>query len=150
MTLSAGSRLGTFEIIDPRLPANANGFDLPPVPFAIPQFAPNSWSPDGKWIAGQNGFTTLGILLYSVGSRTYERILDVGEWPVWLPDSRQLIYVMRGREYHLFDTRTGIDRLIYSSVRDTLGPPRFTRDGRVAFFSRRVTESDVWIARLSD
>jgi dipeptidyl aminopeptidase/acylaminoacyl peptidase len=137
-------------IIEPRLPANANGLDLPPVPLAIPQFAPNSWSPDGKWIAGQNGFTTLGILLYSVGSRTYERILDVGEWPVWLPDSRHLIYVMRGREYHIFDTRTKVDRLIYSSVRDTLGPPRFTRDGRVAFFSRRVTESDVWVARLSD
>jgi hypothetical protein len=46
-------------------------------------------------------------------------------------------------------TCTRIDRLIYPSVRDTLGP-RFTRDGRVAFFSRRVTESDVWIARLSD
>jgi hypothetical protein len=43
-----------------------------------------------------------------------------------------------------------MDRLIYSSLRDTLGPPRLTRDGRALFFSRRVTESDVWIVRLSD
>jgi Tol biopolymer transport system component len=138
-------------IIDPSLPPDAKALDdLPPVPLSISQFAPNSWSPDGKWIAGQNGFTTLGILLYSVESRTHNRILDVGEWPVWLPDSRHLLYVSRGREYHILDTRTRTDKLIYSSRRDTLGPPRLTRDGRAAFFSRRVTESDVWIARLSD
>jgi hypothetical protein len=83
-------------------------------------------------------------------SRTYERILEVGEWPVWLPDSRRLLYVSRGREYHIFDTRTKTYRLIYSSLRDTLGPPRLTRDARMPFFSRRVTDSDVRIARLSD
>jgi hypothetical protein len=29
-----------------------------------------------------------------------------------------------------------------------LGPPRLTRDGRHAFFSRRQTESDIWIATV--
>jgi len=138
-------------VIDPSLPSNTNVvFDLPVVPLSVPQFSPNSWSPDGKWIAGQNGFTTPGILLYSVGSHTYDRILDVGEWPVWLPDSRHLLYVSKGREYHILDTRTRTDRVIYSRLRDTLGAPRLTPDGRSIFFSRRVTESDVWIARLSD
>ena len=35
-----------------------------------------------------------------------------------------------------------------ATVRDTLGPPRLTRDGREAYFSRRITEADVWIATL--
>jgi hypothetical protein len=33
-------------------------------------------------------------------------------------------------------------------TRDVLGPPRLTRDGREAYFSRRVTESDVWLVTL--
>jgi hypothetical protein len=37
---------------------------------------------------------------------------------------------------------------MFSTLRDTLGPPRVTRDGRRAFFSRRITESDVWLVNL--
>jgi hypothetical protein len=33
-------------------------------------------------------------------------------------------------------------------IRDTLGPPRLTRDGTAAFFSRRITEADVWLIDL--
>jgi hypothetical protein len=56
--------------------------------------------------------------------------------------------VSRGREFHSLDTRTRTTKRIFSVQRDTLGPPRLTRDGRHAFFSRRITESDVWLATL--
>ena len=36
----------------------------------------------------------------------------------------------------------------FSTTRDVLGPPRITRDGREAYFSRRTTESDIWLATL--
>lgn len=36
-------------------------------------------------------------------------------------------------------------RKIFSVTRDVIGPPRLTRDGRTAYFSRRVTESDIWL-----
>jgi hypothetical protein len=36
--------------------------------------------------------------------------------------------------------------VVYSVFRDTVGPPRLTRDGRDAYFSRRITEADIWIA----
>jgi hypothetical protein len=29
-----------------------------------------------------------------------------------------------------------------------IGPPRLTRDGRTIYFSRRVTESDIWLVNL--
>jgi Tol biopolymer transport system component len=118
----------------------------PPPPY--PQFVPNSWSRDRKWIAGQNGYTVLGISIYSPDTRTYERQTDFGEWPVWLPDSRHILFVSRGREFHVLDARTKTTKRIFSINRDTLGPPRLTSDGRIAYFSRRATESDVWLAAL--
>jgi Tol biopolymer transport system component len=121
---------------------------IPSGPTPDGNFVPNSWSPDGRWIAGQSWYGVLGILVYSVQARTFEQLTDFGEWPVWLPDSRRILFVSRGREFHVLDTRTRTTTLIYSALRDTLGPPRVTRDGRQAFFSRRVTESDVWMVNL--
>jgi len=135
-------------IIDPDDPTGRSAVDLPPVPPPLSRFAPNSWSADGRRITGQNGFRTPGISVYSLDTRRFERLTDFGEWPVWLPDSQRILFVSRGREFHILDTRTGTTRLIFSVPRDTLGPPRLTRDGRWAYFSRRVTEADVWIATL--
>jgi hypothetical protein len=33
-------------------------------------------------------------------------------------------------------------------ARDVIGPPRLSRDGRRMFFSRRVTEADIWLLTL--
>ena len=38
----------------------------------------------------------------------------------------------------------------FSSNRGVLRPPRLTRDGRTAYFSRRMTESDIWLLTLND
>ena len=133
-------------IIDPHVALDAQTpIDLPTTAGPIPQFGPNSWSPDGKWLAGQNGFTTPGISIYSIENRSFERVSEIGEWPVWLPDSRRILFIARGREFHVLDTRTKADRIAFSVKRDTLGSPRLTRNGRAAFFSRRVTEADVWL-----
>lgn len=122
--------------------------EVPAAPRPHPQFAPNSWSPDGKWLAGQNGFVTPGITIFSIEKRSFQRLTEFGEWPVWLPDSTRILFVSRGREFHVLDTRTRTAQVVYSTPRDTLGPPRLTRDGRIAYFSRRVTEADIWVATL--
>jgi Tol biopolymer transport system component len=121
---------------------------LAPLPQAFPGFAVNSWSVDGEKIAGQNGYASLGISIYAVRQRTYQRLTEFGEWPVWFPDSRRVLFVSRGREFHVLDTATKATKKIFSVARDTLGPPRLTRAGREAFFSRRITEADVWLATL--
>lgn len=142
-------RSGAASIIDPRAPLGAEAApDTGPIATAGERFTPNSWSPDGHWLAGQHGFTTPGIVVYSLANRRFERLTDFGEWPVWLPDSRRILFVSRGREFHVLDTGTKTTSKIWSSVRDTLGPPRLTRDGRAMFFSRRITEADVWVATL--
>lgn len=89
-----------------------------------------------------------GVSIYSLEPLTYERLIELGEWPVWFPDSHRILFVSRRREFHILDVRTKTTKQIFSVVRDTLGPPRLTRDGREAYFSRRVTEADVWVATL--
>ena len=110
---------------------------------------PIALSPDGTKLAGQVGFTSggTGIVVFSFTSGTYERLtaLGVGEWPVWFGDSRRLLYVDKMREFWVIDTETKVSRRIYSTTRDVLGPPRLTRDGRVAFYSRRVTQADIYL-----
>jgi serine/threonine-protein kinase len=138
------------QILDPAL-----NFDqqrpqlLPRTPLG--PFYVNSWSPDGEKLVGQfgrigSGGTGIGV--YSFRSRTYEKLLDFGEWPVWLPNGRDVLFVADGNSFYMLDSRTRKVRKIYSVTRDVLGPPRLTRDGRYAYFSRRVTEADVWLLSM--
>jgi Tol biopolymer transport system component len=89
-----------------------------------------------------------GIAVYSLESRTYQRVTDFGEWPVWLPDSRRLMFVSKGDSFYVADTSTRQIRKVYSVTRDVIGPPRLTRDGKRLYYSRRVTESDLWLCSL--
>ena len=58
------------------------------------------------------------------------------------------ILVDGGRDFYVADTRTHDVRKIWSVTRDVIGPPRLTRDGRAIYFSRRVSESDVWLMTM--
>ena len=71
-------------------------------------------------------------------------------WPasIWLPDNRRILFVSGGRDFLVIDTETKQIRKIYTAPRGVLGPPRLTRDGRTAYFTRRMTESDIWLMRI--
>ncbi len=136
-----------FLLIDPRRPMSEQQPRRAMAPKGL-NFVPNSWSADGRLLVGQPGYDKTGVVVYSVADATFTPLTDIGEWPVWLPDSRRVMAVVDGREFHIIDTRTKSSRVVFSVSRDTLGPPRLTRDGRSAFFSRRMTEADVWIVDL--
>jgi len=121
---------------------------LPDAPPPDPRFVPNSWSADGRWIVGQTWYGVPGIHVYSVDKKSYEQVAHTGEWPVWLPDSRRILFVSRGREFGIVDVVSRQVKRIYSVLRPTLGPPRLTRDGRAAFYSHRLTESDIWLVNV--
>ena len=155
-----GSRIAT-SIPDPGKPGSSVGahiFDanrpwaeqkpeaLPPFEGGL--FLPNSWSPDGARIAAQIDLTGKGIATWSLREHKYQRWTQFGEWPVWLPDSRRILLVSRGKEFHILDTATGKTRKIFTSSRDVFGPPRFSGRGDAIYFSRRATESDIWSATL--
>jgi Tol biopolymer transport system component len=124
-------------------------------PEMIPQFTQNflvnSWSSDGTRLVGQVGAVGAvgrGIVVYSLQTRRYEQLTDFGEWPVWLPDNRRILFVAHGKAFYIVDSDTKEVREIFSVPRDVIGPPRLTRDGRWMFYSRRVTEADIWLLTL--
>jgi|KBSSwiStaDraftv2_1062776.scaffolds.fasta_scaffold25196_2 Tol biopolymer transport system component len=133
-------------LVDPRIPvADQKPDPLPP----FRSFVVNSWSPDGDMLAGQTTISATGIATYSLRNRGYDELTDFGEFPVWLPDSRRLLFVSRGREIILIDRLTKARRTIFVDPRSVLGPPQMTRDGRTLYFTRRVTESDIWTVTLN-
>lgn len=136
-------------LVDPELPATRQTIEtLPKPPGDRGPFFVNSWSPDGSRLAGQIGMPGKGIEIFSLGSGQYEQLTEFGEWPVWLPDSRRLLFVHGGKEFHLVDRESKVSRQVFSVPRDVIGPPRISIDGRTVYFSRRVTEADVWILSL--
>ncbi|HJT16677.1 MAG TPA: hypothetical protein VJ853_04790, partial [Thermoanaerobaculia bacterium] len=124
------------EMLDSRDPAHA--------------MLPNSIASDNRRLAVQLGPVSFGIGVFDIAAKKLAVLTTFGEWPVWLPDDRHILFVARGKEFWTVDSVTKETRKIFSVTRDVLGPPRLTRDGRAAFYSRRITEADVWIATLSD
>ncbi len=120
-----------------------------PIPdSALAPFAPHSWSRDGQRLAGQVTALDRGVIVFTFATGTYERLSSFGQWPVWLPDSRRLLFVSGGKAFYVVDRETRKVRRIFSVTRDVIGPPALARDGRTLYFSRRVTQADIWLATL--
>ena len=140
---------GTTILFDPNRPWNEQQAEvLPAPPDSLRPFGPHSWSPDGARIAGMIGAFDRGIVTYALGSRTYERMTNYGQWPVWLPDGRRLLFVSGGKAFYVVDRATRAVRKVFSVTRDVIGPPQLTRDGHAVYYSRRVTEADIWLVTL--
>jgi len=112
------------------------------------RFLVNDWSRDGKHLVGVAEPPIGGVVIYSLESHQYERLTEFGEWPVWLPDSRRVLFVANGKNFFLVDSSSKQVHKVFSVARDIIGPPQLTQDGKTAYFSRRVTESDIWLVTI--
>jgi serine/threonine protein kinase/Tol biopolymer transport system component len=109
-------------------------------------FAPDSWSPDGRWLVGYR--TEPGIHLYSFATRRFRKLIDSGTYVSWLHDNRRLLYVDQGR-LQLFD-------LVTRTSRDLIAPPSgssfqrvsVSRDDRTLCLVRTVDEGDISMLTL--
>lgn len=112
--------------------------------------AARSWSPDGRKLAGgrvRDGRGGFGIAVYSFDSQKYESLLDYGNDPVWLSDSRRLLFAFQGKIY-LIDSKTGRLREILSVAPNGINGFDITRENRNIYFSLTVSESDIWLLDL--
>jgi Tol biopolymer transport system component len=140
---------GRVYVFDPNRPWNPqNAQVLPPLQNPAELFVVNSWSPDGERLVGQAGLAPRGIVTYSFRTGRFDRLTDFGEFPVWLADSRRVMFVSGGKDFFVADIRSRHVQRVWSVTRDVIGPPQVSRDGRSAYFSRRVTESDIWMVTL--
>ena len=109
-----------------------------------------SWSPDGRKLAGTKlrGGSPGGILVYSLESQRYERLTDFGGNPVWLSDSRRLVFQHQGK-LSLIDSRSKRVRELLSVGPNVFGNGfTISRDDRQIYFSLVTTEADIWLMTL--
>jgi hypothetical protein len=59
------------------------------------------------------------------------------------------MFVSSGHDFYVADTQSKNVQKVFSASRDIIGPPQLTRDGHQAYFSRRVTEGDIWLLTLN-
>jgi len=146
---SVGGDAARTVLFDPDLPWHDQEPEtLPTPPDSLRPFAPHAWSPDGEHLAGMISSVDQGVVIYDLGSRTYERLTDFGQWPVWLPDGRHILFVSGGSAFYVVDRASRAVQQVFSAGRDVIGPPQLSRDGRWVYYTRRVTEADIWMLTL--
>jgi Tol biopolymer transport system component/serine/threonine protein kinase len=150
MAYSTHSPNGAF-IFDTRKPWNEQKPQpLPAIPDRTQTFEIWSWSPDGRQLAGQKHLTDLshaGIAVHEIGSNTIRWLTDAGEWPVWMRDSRRLLFSHRG-SLVLIDSATGRRKEILALPQNSLGSVGLSEDNRGIYITLQAAEADVWMMTL--
>jgi dipeptidyl aminopeptidase/acylaminoacyl peptidase len=102
-----------------------------------------SWSPDGRSLAGERG---PGLVTYSLDAR----ILSAGPpgaRPMWLADSRRLLYMDRQKIY-LLDTVTKRIKEVYTAAPNQIQSIGLSPGARSIAISVAINEADIWLASL--
>jgi serine/threonine protein kinase/Tol biopolymer transport system component len=109
-------------------------------------FAPDAWSPDGRWLAGYTSED--GFSIYSLRSRTFRRMVEHGFGASWLHDSQRLLYV-EGESLKLLDIDTGQSRELLAAPPDSsFQRVRASRDDLTLYVVRDADEGDLWMVTL--
>ncbi len=122
---------------------------LSPLTDASLSFEGWAWSSDGKKLAGirhlPNGVHS-GIGIYDLETKTYDWLTDFGDWPIWLADNRQLLFVSQGTIY-LFDmqSRKYHQVFVVTDQDVDIGSPALSRDNRTLYFTYVAAEADIWL-----
>jgi Tol biopolymer transport system component len=112
---------------------------------------PWSWSPDGRKLAGFKVGVAgpEGISVYSLESQQFEKVTDFGLRPIWLSDSRRMLFQDLQARLYLLDSRSKKVREILSGTPHDLGNGvTISRDDRQIYFSLVTTEADIWLMSL--
>ena len=120
-------------------------------------FQVQAWSPNGDFLAGnsyQDGLPTAGILIYSLGSQTYQRMAEDHEVRsdlIWLDNQRLLFsspIASGNRSLYLLDRTTKQVREVFSHPRSDIEWPAVSPDSRTIYFATTIREADIWLASL--
>jgi eukaryotic-like serine/threonine-protein kinase len=121
---------------------------LPVFPADGQNFNGWNWSPDGQMLAGFLDRDN-GIAIYSLASRSFHKFSEHGADPVWLSDSRRLLFLDRGK-ICLLNITSGSTRELLSIMPEEVARRGFavSPDDRRIYFSVSTTEADVWMVEF--
>jgi serine/threonine protein kinase/Tol biopolymer transport system component len=116
-------------------------------------FAATSWSPDGTRLAGtletKDGSSIPGVVVYSLQTRTYERLTQAGSVPHWLRDGRTVLYLDEGKFFRC-DLASKASGLVLApppgSVFRSVSLPA---DNRTLYALGTIQEGDIQMLTLS-
>lgn len=154
-------------LFDPRVPwQEQTPESLPPFSDTGDQFVAIDWSRDGKALVGhvqtRSGIRA-GIAIYSLESRTYERLTNFGVYPQWLGDGRRIVFQGQGParshaqhqyqedfDLYIVDRETRVADQIYADPAGSVESPVITRDYRRVYFSLTAVEANIWTLHLDE
>jgi len=125
---------------------------LPPLADPGETFNPWSWSPDSQKLAGflqRKDGAFSGIAVYSFQTQSYARLTDSGMDPIWLSDSRRILFNHQGKIW-LLNTASRAVKEVLSIAPHEIARRGFaiSRDDRKVYFSLSTTEADIWLLTL--
>jgi Tol biopolymer transport system component/serine/threonine protein kinase len=124
---------------------------LPPMNDPSGRMIVRSWSPDGRRLAGtpeRPDRPPSGILIYTLDSQKYEVLTDSGNGPVWLSDSRRLLFVHQKKLFLIDSLSKRIRELLTVEPHTLAGGVTLSRDNREIYFSLLSEEADIWMMTL--
>jgi serine/threonine protein kinase len=109
-----------------------------------------TWSPDGTRIVGDAGSSAT---IYTLQTRRFITIPDLGSSPQWLPDSKHLVFFDKGK-IAVLDVESG--KAVRSAVTPPPGVelenaalwPRVSNDGATLYVPQTLEQSNIWMLRF--
>jgi serine/threonine protein kinase/Tol biopolymer transport system component len=140
------------------LPLTTSG--IPGEPRALPRldaselFQVWSWSPDGKWLAGERVSTGMenlrGLAIFSIADNKFEKLLDYGAAPIWLSDNRRLLFWSQNK-IQILDRVTKQTHDVMSASPKAIDVTfSMSTDNRILYFSSITREADVWMLTIGN
>ena len=128
---------------------------LPPQESQNDYFVAWDWSPDGKKLSGAfNTMDSAGrtgggyrIGFFSFETKRYEELGNYEAQPMWLPDSRRLVFSSDGKIY-IADTVTKAVKPLQTEPMPHIRSVAVSRDGSLLYYTVSSSESDVWLLDL--
>ncbi|HEX6649127.1 MAG TPA: protein kinase [Pyrinomonadaceae bacterium] len=103
------------------------------------------WSADGKKLIGTDSESQ--VLYYSFENKCYEKLLDNGAYPMWLPDGSRFLFLLDEKIY-LSDISTKRVREVVALPDTRIRALGISHDSQLLYFSVYSTESDIWLLDL--
>jgi len=121
---------------------------LPPTDKPGDSFVAWDWSPDGKKLGGNyytNSQSTLAV--FSFETKRYEKVADYQSIPMWLSDSRRMVFAHEGKAY-IADIQSKKVRELFSRPPEQIRSIAVSRDSKLIYYTLASSESDVWLLDL--
>lgn len=108
-----------------------------------------SWSPDGRKLGGwiNSPVEHEGIFIYTFETNSFERITDFGARPIWLHDSRRLLFRDAGKLFLVNSDTKKVQEISVQSPQPVV-EYGLTNDSRTLYYTLLATEADIWMLSL--